>query len=490
MTGNWHGLASAAIFSCSALAMASAGSGRYVSAATPRNGHPSLQWATVLGHHSERGVGIGADGFGNVYAIVLGPHTRGSQAPPSFVEKLDKSGTRILYRKEVAANLGGIAVDRAGNAYVTGSINSGSHLLTAGSYQSRVIGQHDALVAKLNPSGKVIYATALGRGKDGATAIAIDRAGDAYVTGDSGSPDFPLVNPVPGGHVEYESYTPFVAELNAKGSRLIYSTLLGPGYDPGGGTEGIAVDRSEAAYVVGFTFSPEFPVTSGALQPSSRIPVGGSPFLTKIAPRGGKLVYSTYLGGPSGADTNGVAVDSKGNAYVAGSAGPKDLPQAHIFRSNVTGDGSLGFVAKVNSTGSRLLYSAFLGGRDPGLDFGGLAVDRHGNAYVAGQTTDRQFPTRKALQRHLGSGICPRNINDHSTRCPSAFVAKINPAGNGLVYSTYLGGDRDTEAYAIAIDSHGAAFITGITGGHFPHARVKRNNNPGGLVMAFLAKIG
>jgi Bacterial Ig-like domain (group 3)/Beta-propeller repeat len=306
----------------------------------------------------------------------------------------------------------------------------------------------------------LIYSTYLGgSGYDNGSSIAVDAAGNAYVTGFTESTDFPVT---PGafqtscdnGGSRCEFYADvFVSKINAAGSALVYSTYLGgTGYDSGAG---IAVDSGGNAYIAGSTQSTDFPITPAAFQTSSSCDpnlCGGNAFVTKIDPTGSALVYSTYLGGSKGAGGTGIAVDSAGNAYVVGSTSSSDFPTKNPLQPNYAGGGDA-FVSKFDPTGSALVYSTYLGGSSGETGYG-IAVDSAGSAYVTGVTTSTDFPTEDALQPNYGGG---------GTYYGDAFVTKINAAGSALVYSTYLGGSGGELASGIAVDSSGNAYVTGVT---------------------------
>lgn len=314
----------------------------------------------------------------------------------------------------------------------------------------------------------LIYSTYLGgKSYDHGNGIAVDGAGNAYVTGYSDS-TFPIVNALQpifaGGY-----YDAFVAKINPAGSALIYSTYLGGSADDEG--NGIAVDSAGNAYVAGQTFSADFPTLNG-LQPT---PGGSSDaFVVKIDPTGSALLYSTYLGGTSAENGTSIAVDSARNAYVTGWTISPDFPIVNPLQQAKAGDMDA-FVAKISPTGTVLLYSSYLGGTD--YDFGaGIAVDRTGSAYLAGFTESTDFPTRNPLQASNAGGL-------------DAFLAKINATGTALVYSTYLGGLYDDAARGIAVDSAGNAYITGYTHStDFPIVNALQPSRGGGFYDAFVAK--
>ena len=352
-----------------------------------------------------------------------------------------------------AGDLGrGIAVDAAGNAYVTGQTSS-SDFPAANPLQPTLRGGVDVFVAKFDPSGSnLIYSTYLGgSGGQIGRGITVDAAGNAYVTGNTASTDFPTANPFQatfgGGRTDN-----FVTKLNASGSALVYSTYLG-GSDFET-SQGVAVDSQGNVYVAGSTQSANFPTTTAALDKT----LGGTQdaFITKLNPSGSALAYSTYLGGNSSEEGIGVAVDSFGNAYVAGNTSSTDFPLAVPFQPALAG-GLDGFVTKLNAAGSALDYSTYLGGS--GSDFvAGIAVDPNGSAYVTGTTRSTDFPAANPFQPACRFG---------RDGCIDAFVTKLNAAGSALVYSTYLGGgtgqDGSDGGAGIAVDTAGNAYVTGGT---------------------------
>jgi hypothetical protein len=284
----------------------------------------------------------------------------------------------------------------------------------------------------------------------------VDSSGSAYITGITESSDFPVT---PGSFQTTfgGDYDAFIAKLNPTGSALVYSTYLGGSNNDG--SYGIAVDSAGNAYVSGYTYSGNFPITPGAFQTvcsyGNPCLLYGDAFVTKIDPTGSSLVYSTYLGGSELDGARAIAVDSSGNAYVTGWAQSTNFPTTPgAFQTTCSPGGSScrnAFVTKLNPTGSNLVYSTYLSGTSTGQ---GIAVDSTGNAYVTGQAS-RRFPvTSGAIQK--------------TTTADAAFVTKFNPTGSVLVYSTLLGGsDSDscwqTWGQSIAVDSSGNAYVTGTT---------------------------
>lgn len=340
------------------------------------------------------------------------------------------------------------------------------------------------------------YSTFLG-GTEGESSagIAVDAWGHAFVVGQTESIDFPTTV----GALNTTSNSPlytdvFVTKLNADGSGLVYSTYLGGSHYDGATTldigwgMGIAVDLSGCAYITGVTRSLDFPVTAGAFDTTAD-PFRSDAFVTKLNADGSALVYSTYLGagspeplGPGGAEHGlGIAVDASGSAYVTGfSYVPFAIPDfpttPGALDTTFNGGSSDAFVTKLDATGSSLVYSTYLGGSGPEMGFG-IAVDASGYAYVTGRTSSPDFPvTGGAFDPVYEPPPQPFGNSD-------AFVTKLDVDGSALVYSTYLGGGGPDcvvddgalqssicgdHGRAIAVDSGGHAYITGLAGSHFP----------------------
>ena len=362
-----------------------------------------------------------------------------------------------------------IAVDAAGQVYVAGFTESLDFPLKGAAQSNPGVGQ-DAFVAKLNAAGaQLIYATYLGgSGRDNAVSIAADSSGNAYVTGFTSSPNFPALNamqPVRNG-----PFNSFVTKLDRAGG-VVYSTYLGGGRADFGSS--VTVDATGNVYVAGMTTSTDFPM-SNALQPA----FGGisDVYVAKLDPSGARLLFSTYLGGATTDGATSVAVDAAGDVYVAGVTNSTDLRTVNPLQARHGGGLSDGFVVKLNPMGSELIYATYLGGGRADRIFR-LVVDAAGNAYVTGDTDSSNFPTANARQPFYRGGT-------------DAFVAKINPSGSALVYSTYLGGDGIDGGAAIAVEPSGNVVVTGFTSSaSFPTFRPLQQANGGGSFDAFVARI-
>ncbi len=349
----------------------------------------------------------------------------------------------------------GIAVDGSGNTFVTGLTASTetSFPVTVGPDLTQNGGQ-DAFVAKVNAAGTaLVYCGYIGGSDDDrGLGIAVDGSGNAYVTGRTLSTEtsFPVtVGPDlthNGGGADA-----FVAKVNAAGTALVYCGYIGGDDDDVG--SGIAVDGSGNAYVTGFTASTQgtFPVTVGPDLTHN----GGlyDAFVAKVNAAGTALTYCGYIGGNDDDEAYGIAVDGSGNAYVTGLTASTQATFPVTVGPDLTHNGGFAdaFVAKVNATGTALVYCGYIGGS--GGDYGtGIAVDSSANAYVIGVTTSSQdtFPVT------VGPDLTYNGGSD-------AFVAKVSAAGTALVYAGYIGGNSDDIGQGIAVDSSGNAYVTGYT---------------------------
>jgi beta-propeller repeat-containing protein len=487
---------------------------------------PVLSYSTYLGG-ANYGYGIAVDSSGNTYLTGLAAATNFPTTPGAFqttarsttnasvfVTKLNPAGSALVY----STYLGGsgnpygmddqgasIAVDAAGNAYVTGWTFSKDFPTTPGAFQTSNRGLENAFVTKLNSDGTaLLYSTYLGGTNEGGNilpgdqgrGIAVDTQGNAYVTGSACSADFP-VTPLAfqlsfkggGGGLGPFYCNAFLSKLNPEllgPLSLVYSTYLGgSGGDSG---QSIAVDNTGNAYLAGWTGSTDFPVTPGAFQMSFKAPREFNAFVSKVnpgLPGPLSLVYSTYLGGSTYGDkASGIAVDSQGSAYVTGFTGSADFPVTPgAFQTTFYSYVDV-FVTKLSPSGSSLVYSTFLSGTTA-LPSGtndysyGIAVDATGKAYVTGLTTSADFPTTPdALQRQPATS---------SSR--PAFVAVLNPDGSAMVYSTYLGGSSSDAGLSIAADQAGNVYVTGVTrSSDFPTTPGAFQTTFQGYADAFVAK--
>ncbi|HEV2175955.1 MAG TPA: SBBP repeat-containing protein [Terriglobia bacterium] len=453
---------------------------------------PALSYSTFLGGSAfDEGFGIAVDSSGNAY--VTGetlstnfPTTAGafqtscdhgcSTGSDAFITKLNPSGTALVY----STYLGGsstdygqsIALDGSGDAFVTGTTTSVDFPNTAGAFQNLYGGGDDAFVTELNPSGSaLVYSTYLGgSGSDQGFGIAVDKTGNAYVTGMTASTNFPVT---PGSAQETFGGTSdaFVTKLNASGSALVYSTYLGGSNSDSGNA--IALDAFGFAYLTGSTQSTNFPITLGAFQIKCAVGCADA-FVTKLNPTGSKLAYSTYLGG-GGVDVGlAIAIDASRNVYVDGSTSSRHFPTTPgAFQTKYSGGNSNGFLSKLNSTGTALVYSTFFGD----APCRGIAVDPPGNAYLTGSGVGITT-TPGALQTFCQTGRgCAGD----------AYMSELNPSGSALIYSTYIG--FGGFGNGITLDASNNVYLTGEQiGKYFPTTPGAFQTTLGGVADAFVAK--
>jgi hypothetical protein len=381
--------------------------------------------------------------------------------------------------------------------------------LTAANEIGFTVGPHGrTLPLVIDPM--LTYATYLGgSGNDVGNAIAVDGSGSVYVTGVTNSTDFPTLDPLQAKNGNATKGTSFVTKFTPDGSGLVYSTYLGgSGGDAGAG---IAVDGDGNAYVSGNTSSIDFPMVN-ALQNTNNGAANDEPtvFVAKINPAGSALVFSTYLGGSGGDSAAGVAIDPARNVYVAGNTQSSDFPTQNPVQAanNCPGNcgaincygsncGANAFLSKIDSSGSALVYSTYLGGGGNNnnyggigaVDFGamgdfagGIAVDAQGEAVVAGTTNSVDFPiSDNALQAQNPTAILNGNGSGAYLFSSSGFVTKYKADGSGYVFSTYLGGggfiispcSQDYNVYgdtlsAVAVDTDGNVYATGSSWGGVP----------------------
>jgi len=419
-----------------------------------------------------------------------------------------------------------IAVDAAGNAYITGFTLSkqtdpnpfplknpyqGTFLATGANAQ-------ETFITKLDPNGSsLIYSTYLGGTASGAavdqgSGIAVNANGEAFIVGTTSANDFPTsgtVSPLQ-SVLPNSSGAAFLTQLNAAGSALLYSTYLGGnGHDNG---LGIALDPASSAasggiaYVTGVTTSTNFPTTPGAFQTSNNVltATGNTGFISKIdatKPGNSGLLYSTYLGGSGGDTAQAIAVDSSGNAYVTGQTQSADFPRPlpsppapAPFQPGLAAAGAINaFIAQINTTvpgSGGLIYSTYLGGTGTltgGGDQGnGITLDGSNNVYVVGTTGSNDFPVStgayQTISHNQAAGLLHRQ----------AFVARFDTLQSDLnsrIYSTYLGGSGSLgdSGTAIVVDSLKNAYITGHeTSNDFPVTTGAPQANPQGQ-NAFVA---
>ena len=364
-----------------------------------------------------------------------------------------------------------IAIDNNGNTYITGYTVSQNFPTTPGSYQKEFSNDIEVFVTKVNAIGNTaLYSTFIGEAVN-INAIALDANNNVYITGSTISQNFPTTSGA------YQTNNAgkndiFVTKLNSSGSELVYSTFIGGNDDDFGNS--LVTDIMGAVYITGSTASLNYPTTNGAYQTNN----GGKNdvFITKLNPAGEGLNYSTLIGGKYDDISTAIALDTKGNAYITGFT-TFFYPITNGINQNLNMSGFSTFVTKVNSNGSFLIYSVKFGGHSNDLAYS-IAVDANNNAYITGQTNSTNFPTTSGAYQANNVGK-----ND-------VFVTKLNSAGNGLIYSTLIGGNDDDYAKSIVLDNISNAYITGHTvSENFPTTSNAFQTSNGGKNDVFVTKL-
>jgi len=439
---------------------------------------PILFYSTSLGgENQDEGWGIAADKDGNTYisGITRSPDFAGVSGYTSdkdiFVAKFDRSGS-LVYITIIGGQSGeegnAIAVDDFGNAYISGETFSPDFpILNA--WQPTFAGYEEAFLLKLDANGQLSYATFIGgTGPEEVNDMVADSVGNVYLGGEVYSDDFPLMNPWSTAVFGPQEEDGFITIFNAEGD-MVYSTLISAPYRDQ--VFRIAVDADGYVYGTGMTSSPSFP-TVNAFQSV----YGGDwddCLVFKLDPWNNEMIYATLLGGSGRDECWGLAVDTEGAAYVTGYTLSEDFPLANEFQSTLNGSDDA-FIAKLSPTGKQLLFSSYLGGtqRDRAWD---LALDSGGNIYITGQTASTDFPTAGALQAHYSGEM-------------DAFLVVLDPA-HTLQYGSYIGGSDYDRGYRLTVDSDWVVHVTGGTASdNFP--TTINTTSYGGGADAFVAAYG
>ena len=427
--------------------------------------------AYQVAEDGKRGVSANYEAFGDgAVKFRVGVHDR---SIPLIIDPIVGYSTYLGGSGDVdVAN--SVAIDASGNAYIAGSTNS-ANFPTLNPFDGTFGGdqvKYDAFVTKMNAAGtSMIYSTYLGGSNDdNGTGLAVDGSGQAHVVGFTDSTNFPTASPFQAA-LNGSAYDAFLTKLNATGSGLIYSTYFG-------GTQNdsalsVAIGSSGSAVIAGETASSN--ITTFA--PYQTLFGGGASdgFVANFNSAGTGIIFSTYLGGLGDDLVLGLAVNGSG-IHLAGATTSTNFPVQNAIKSTFGGSGFFdGFVTKMNTVGSALIYSTYLGGSDyDGAR--GIGLDVNGNACVTGVTASSNFPVSSAYQA------------TRSGTSDDAFVTRISAAG-GLIYSTYLGGSGIDQGSSIAVDATGAAYITGSTrSANFPMVDPLQASL-GGESDAFITKV-
>ncbi|MFO0969605.1 MAG: LamG-like jellyroll fold domain-containing protein, partial [Gemmataceae bacterium] len=450
---------------------------------------PTLVYSSYQGGSgNDQGFGVAVDSSGNIYVAGLTSGAFPTAGSPyqsafvgaswdSFVMKLNPAGTSRIYSTYVGSTGNdeafNLAVDAAGNAYITGFTDATTYpttttnvsLGTVGAYQTSAGGSGDLFLTKLNSAGSgLLYSTYFGgNGADNAGAnvfggqmLALDGA-KAIIAGTTASTNLPTKNAYQTTrNTANDAFVVKIDTTQAGSAGLLYSTYLGGSADDQ--ASGVAVDPSGKIYMTGWTGSSNFPLSANRYQGS--LAGSNDVFVTKIDPTlsgAASLVYSTYLGGSGNDQGVAVAADANGNAYVTGLTASNNFPTAAPFQASPGTSANDVFVTKLNPSGTGLLYSTYLGGATNEQPVS-IAVDSGGNAVVAGFTASPDFPVVNASQPTLA------NLSGSN----DAFVTRFDATGIPY-YSTFLGGNGNDTAGQVAVDNAGNAYVVGYTNsGNFP----------------------
>ncbi|HEY6293553.1 MAG TPA: SBBP repeat-containing protein [Terriglobia bacterium] len=471
---------------------------------------PVLIYSTYLGGSGgDVAYGVGVDSSFNAYVAGITSSTNFPTLTPEqgssggngdgFISKLNPDGTALVYSTYLggsgADGIAALAVDSKADVFVTGQTTSTDFPTTPTksssspsspvAFQTTYGGNGDAFVTELASTGSsLVYSSYLGgSGADFGQGIAVDSTGNAYVTGSTQSPDFPI----PTGTTPFQSALAgssdaFAVKVNFSGTALTYSTYLGGSAADTG--QGIQVDSSGNAYIAGYTFSSDFPILNALYDVNAG---NADAFVTELNPTGASLVFSTYLGGSGRDRAFGIALDKSANIYVAGDTQSTDFPTTTgAFQTTYGGNGDA-FAAELTAGGKSLTYSTFIGGS--GTDQGnGIALDSSGDAFVVGFTQSSDFPTVDSFQAVLG---LTGGSSCGTSPCADAFVTELNPTGSKAVYSSYLGGSGADFGQAVAVDSTGDPYLAGSTSSNnFPAIAGVYQGELGGVAgNAFVAKV-
>lgn len=375
-----------------------------------------------------------------------------------------------------------VAHDGQGNLYLTGYTNSTDYPTTTGVYQLTKASGADAVVTKMSADGRsVLWSTFLGGSgsMEYGHGIAVDASSNVYVAGVTNSNDFPVTSGAFKVAKAGGTYDAFVTKLSPQGDRLLYSTYIGGNGDDYGLS--IALDSAGEAIVAGLSGSTIFPTTAGAVKTtrSGVFPDVSDGFVAKFNASGSGVVYCTFLGGEGGSDgAYGVACDASGVATIVGWTASPSFPTTSGALDRTFACCKEGFVTRLSATGTSYVYSTFIGKTvedTKEIELYGVAVDGSGVSYVVGRTNSPYFPMQNAAQGSSGGGTY------------DAVVFKLASNGGSLLYSSYLGGSGDDEAYGVAITTAGYAAVTGFSdSGNFPTVAGAYDMTANGGADAFL----
>jgi hypothetical protein len=381
-------------------------------------------------------------------------------------------------------------IDNAGNTFVTSGTRYLNYPTTSGAYDTSYNGNDDIIISKINSLGSnLIFSTFIGGDSvDMAHSIGIDKFGNSYITGYTYSSNYPITaNAFDDSFNDTNNIWPrgdcFVTKLNSVGTALIYSTFIGGNRDDKG--YDIVIDSINNAILTGYTTSVNFPITSGAydifFNDSCILCNGSDCFVTKINSTGSSIIFSTFIGGSRTDGGTSIILDKINNYYITGFTKSSDFPTTlNSFSSNYPSRYFNNFITKLNSTGSSLIYSTYIGGypNDYSSDQPySIAVDNICNPFITGSTPSITYPvTIGAYDTAFNGGL-------------DIFVTKLNASGSALFYSTFLGSSYSDCGYSIILDSNNNSLITGQASNGYPITNDAFNETNSGMIDCIISKL-
>lgn len=426
---------------------------------------PHIVYSTLLGGKSDDyGHSIAVDEKG--YAFVAGqtsssdfPTTTGSFDPTNngngdiFISKLNEAGSKLIYSTFIGGSglddTRAITIDSTGSVYLTGTTQS-SNFPSATS--NALTGNQQGYFLKLNAAGsKLDYLSRWA----GGSKIIFDSEGYAIICGSTSLTNFPVTNKAYDKTANGGSDI-FVAKLDLEHDSIVFSTYLG-----GSGNEVcygncVKIDSMNNIIVTGYTYSNDFPVKGNTF--ASYVAGTSNVFVTKLKSDGSDVLFSTILGGTGNEYLFSMAVDTIDNIYLSGMTYSNNYPITKNAFDTISNSTVSGFLTKLSSDGTKLIYSTYIGGSAKSSGRG-IVVDNLGKVYMTGTTLSTDFPVTDNALFKTYSGC----VGCDQYGWGDSFFLIMNPDGNKLEYATYLGGANDEEAYEISRDKTGAIYITGST---------------------------
>ncbi|MGC9516166.1 MAG: SBBP repeat-containing protein [Methanomicrobiales archaeon] len=482
---------------------------------------PTLQYSSYVGGSSDDYADIltitGLDAAGNIY---ITGYTRSANYPSTtgayqttlagnydaFITKIapkSQGSNDLLYSTYIGGSSmeygRDIAVDSAGNIYITGYTHSTNYPTTIGAYQTSMAGGSDAFISKLAPNSQgtndLIYSTYIGGGNfELGWDIVVDDTGNIYITGETYSSNYPTTigayQTSKAGYID--AFVTIIAPRSQGSNDLLYSTYIGGSSTYTGSlannrSHSLDIDALGNVYITGYTDASNYPTTPGAYQTIKAGTTDTDSIISKIAPNGlgnSDLLYSTYIGGTNADRAHAITLDNIGNVYITGYTYSASHPITSGAYQTTHAGYTDGFLSKLalNSQGSNdLLYSTFIGGNSYDYTMG-VVVDAAGIVHLAGHTESTNYPTTTGAYQTSNLGYYDALLS---------ILSPKNQGTNDLLYSTYIGGSGDDRGYGINVDNAGNSYINGYTySTNYPTTTGAYQTSNLGYYDAFISKFG